>query len=167
LLLRVSGRLGINDDVERVRRLTHIWMPLGQRVAVVGGGLVGLELAEFLHARGRSVTVIEEGRDLAPEMAMPRRWRALSELRDAGVEILTKTRVESIQTTRVAVRNADGDPRSIEADSVVIATGTRPNPELAELLSKHCDDVRVIGDAERVGYLDGAIGSAARVAREL
>jgi len=166
-LLRATGLLGINRNIDWVRSLTRLWMPIGRRVVVLGGGLVGIELAEFLHARGRHVTVVEEGRDLAPEMAMPRRWRALYELRQAGVELLKETRVESIQAASVAVCDAAGELRSIEADSVVIATGTRSNPEVAKHLSKHCDDVRVIGDAERVGYLDGAMNSAARVAREI
>ena len=44
-----AGRLlGITSDVERVRMLSRRWMPLGSRVVVVGGGLVGTELAEFL-----------------------------------------------------------------------------------------------------------------------
>lgn len=41
-------------------------MPLGKRVSIIGAGLVGLELAEFLIERGREVTVLDPGNTLVP-----------------------------------------------------------------------------------------------------
>ena len=59
--LYVAGLLGITKNAHWLRRLSYLWMPVGRRVAIVGGGLVGLELAEFLAERGRDVTVVEAG----------------------------------------------------------------------------------------------------------
>ena len=73
----VGRRLGFTRSADRVRRLSRVWLPLGQRVVVVGGGLVGLELAVFLAERGRHVTVVEEGAQLGVPMALPRRWRSV------------------------------------------------------------------------------------------
>ena len=39
--------------------LSKIWMPLSKNITIIGGDLVGLELAEFLIERGRKVTVLE------------------------------------------------------------------------------------------------------------
>ncbi|MCP4716410.1 MAG: FAD-dependent oxidoreductase, partial [Deltaproteobacteria bacterium] len=56
-----GGRiLGATQNTQTVRTLSKIWMPLGNTVVIIGGGLVGIEMAEFLTDRGRNVTVVEE-----------------------------------------------------------------------------------------------------------
>lgn len=58
--LLAAGRLvGALEDPDRLRRLSRLWMPVGRRVTVIGGGLVGVELAAFLAERGRKVTLLE------------------------------------------------------------------------------------------------------------
>src|SRR5262249_60905401 len=88
------------------------YMPIGRRVVVIGGGLVGAELAEFLAERGREVSVLEEGPVIAREMAHPRRWRVLHELREAGVRLHTRARVLAIgeRGVRAAAAAHDGAP---------------------------------------------------------
>ena len=109
-----AGRslLGLSERPERARVLSKLWMPIGKRVAIAGGGLVGLELAEFLVERGRRVTVIEEGAFLAPEMAIPRRWRTLHVLRERGVELLVKTRLVAFDAGGVGVAIEGGGRRT-------------------------------------------------------
>ncbi|HUH70306.1 MAG TPA: FAD-dependent oxidoreductase [Mycobacterium sp.] len=62
-----------------VRLATRAWMPLGRRIAIIGGDLVALELAEFLASRGRLVSILEAGKDIAPEVGDKRKtdtWMA-------------------------------------------------------------------------------------------
>ncbi len=100
-----AGRaLGLTKDPERLAKLTKLYMPVGDNVVIVGGGLVGIEIAEFLVDRKRSVTVIESGPDLAPEMAHPRRWRVLTDLRDHGTEFVTDATVTRITADQVHYR---------------------------------------------------------------
>ncbi len=119
-IVGVGGLVGASDNLALIREVTKRWMPLGRRVAILGGGLVGVELAEFLHERDREVTVIEESGDLAPEMAMPRRWRILYELREHGVELLCNTRVTAIGAKGIDVVDADGETSTVPADSVIL-----------------------------------------------
>ena len=63
-LMKAGSLASVTDSSEAIQNLSRLWMPLGKRVAIVGGGLVGLELAEFLVDRGRQVTVLEEGPSL-------------------------------------------------------------------------------------------------------
>ena len=100
-------------------------------------------------------------------MAMPRRWRILYELRESGVALLRNTRPTSISRRSVEVVNADGKPGSVDADSVILAIGTQPNRELAAAVESVGVPVRTIGDAQGVGYLDGAMRDGARIAREI
>jgi len=156
--LFVGRRLRLFDDIERVRRLSTRWLPFGRRVAVVGGGLVGVELAEFLAGRGRAVTVIHEGRVPATEMAHPRRWRTLHEAREHGVEFVLDATVVGIDTEVVTVQ-VGGEERRIPADDVFVATGVAPDATLSDELREAGMDVHVIGDAADVAYIEGAIRS--------
>lgn len=167
-LLVGAGRLaGVTGDMERARELTRRWMPLGRDVVIVGGGLVGVELAEFLSERERRVTVLEEGATLAPEMALPRRWRALFEARERGVRFVTRARPLEIDAKGVWYDAGSGDRKLVAADHVILATGAREDRSLAESLRGLGVEVHLVGDCDGVGWVEGAMLSAARVAARL
>jgi len=161
--------LNIGEHPDRVRELSTRWMPLGKSVAIVGGGLVGLELAEFLVERGRHVTVIETSQAFAPQMAIPRRWRTLHILRERGAELLLGVRAVAFSDAGVEVEVEDdaGERRMIEADQILIASGVTPDSALVDSLEGVGCEVHSIGDASEIGYLEGAIASGARLGREL
>ena len=165
-MLKMGNLLGIADRIALTRELTRHWMPLGKRVTVIGGGLVGVELAEFLAERGREVTVLEESPVLATEMALPRRWRALYTLRQRGVQLLADAAAEEITGAGVMYRR-HGERQLAAADHVIVATGVVENRSLADALGGQGAEVRLIGDCQGVGYIEGAILDAARVARAI
>jgi 2,4-dienoyl-CoA reductase (NADPH2) len=164
-MVGLGNMLGISDSASLLRKLSRRWMPVGKRVVIIGGGLVGIELAEFLSDRDRTVTVLERGQKLAVEMALPRRWRALYELREGGVTMLTAVRVEEITDGAVVYLTADEERQSTPADSVIIASGAIANHELAEELAGAVSKLHVLGDCGGIGYIEGALMDAARVAR--
>jgi NADPH-dependent 2,4-dienoyl-CoA reductase/sulfur reductase-like enzyme len=135
-------------------------------VTVLGGGLVGLELAEFLAERRRSVTVLEPGNMAGLPMAAPRRWTAVRRARSHGVDIVRGATTVEITDSDVAYEV--GDVRThVPADAVVVAGEVRPTAPLADALRALGISVQVVGDAHEVGYIEGAIHSAWRVARAL
>jgi 2,4-dienoyl-CoA reductase (NADPH2) len=166
-LLGVGSWLGISDRLDRARELSRRWMPLGKRVAVLGGGLVGVEIAAFLSERGREVTLLEEAKTLAAEMALPRRWRVLHELREGGVRLLTETRVEAILDEGVLYRDRQAQRQTLPADSIILATSPKPNRGLADALAGMVAEVHLLGDCKGVGYIEGALLDAARIARAI
>jgi NADPH-dependent 2,4-dienoyl-CoA reductase/sulfur reductase-like enzyme len=141
-------------------------MPIGKRVVVVGGGLVGLELAEFLAERGRQVTVLEPGAHLGLPMAMPRRWTAVRRAVEHGVTLVRNAELVAIDRKHVTYRSPDGECR-VDAADVVLAADVHPDTSLAERLRAAGFEVHVAGDAAAVGYIEGAIHSAWRVAADL
>ncbi len=167
-LVLLCGRLlGLTADMSRVRSLSRRWMPVGRRIVVVGGGLVGVELAEFLAERRRAVTVLEEGDDLATEMAHPRRWRTLHEARRRGVVFRTGAMITAITANHVEFRLGN-ETHTVAADTVVLAGGIQPDASLGELIRETTGlDVDVIGDAATTGYIQGAIRSGNQVANAL
>ncbi len=166
-LVGAGGLLGVADHISLTRKLTRGWMPIGKRVAIIGGGLVGVELAEFLCERKREVCVLEEGDTLAVEMALPRRWRVLHGLRQHGVTLLTGVRVEEITEQGVAYSDKDGSRASAAADTVILAGGAGENRGLAEALEGIGAEVHLLGDCSGVGYIEGALLDAARIARRI
>jgi 2,4-dienoyl-CoA reductase (NADPH2) len=167
VLLGVGSLLRLSDRLALARRLSRHWMPMGKRVAILGGGLVGIELAEFLSERGRDVAVLEEGTSFAEQMAPPRRWRALHQLRERGVDLLSEVRVEAIGAEGVSFADGEGGRHTVAVDSVILAAGTREDHTLAEAIANLGPAVHSIGDCDGVGYIEGAIRDAARVARQI
>jgi 2,4-dienoyl-CoA reductase-like NADH-dependent reductase (Old Yellow Enzyme family)/ribulose 1,5-bisphosphate synthetase/thiazole synthase len=162
-MLKMGNLLGVSDRMALTRELTRHWMPLGKRVAVIGGSLVGIELAEFLSERGRDVIVLEEGSTLGTAMALPRRWRALYTLRAHGVTLLTDVHVDGITDAGV-LYTKDGAQQTAPADSVILAAGVQENRGLADSLAGVGTEVRLLGDCKGVGYIEGAIMDGAHAA---
>ncbi len=118
----------------------------GRTVLVVGGGLVGLEVADFLSARGREVILVETLAEVGEKLDLLPRAMLLKRLREQGVRIRTSTTVEEGSPENVALMTEEGGER-IRPDLVVLAVGMRPNRELADDLVSSGLAVHVIGDA--------------------
>ena len=89
LVMRIATATGLMNRLGLVRWASHLWMPLGKRVAIIGGELVGIELAEYLGERGREVSVIDEARRFGAGLTVVRRMRALEELKAQGAGLYT------------------------------------------------------------------------------
>lgn len=158
-LMKAGSLAGVTDSSDAIQNLSRLWMPLGKRVAIVGGGLVGLELAEFLVDRGRQVTVLEEGPSLGRELSIVRRWRVLDGLRQHGAELLTQATINEIGRKAISYTTQEGEARNLAVDSVVLAIGARPDDRLAKELETVKVPVISIGDGAAIGYIEGALAS--------
>ena len=137
---------------------------VGPKVAVVGGGTVGCETAEYLADHHREVTVIEMLDALAADMPKVPRTYLMHRLDQLGVVLLTETQVVAVNDLGILVEH-DGGRRLLEGFSnVVVATGSRPNDDLADTLESLVPEVHVIGDAREVSRICDATAAAAEVA---
>ncbi|HYC13753.1 MAG TPA: FAD-dependent oxidoreductase, partial [Stellaceae bacterium] len=115
------------------------------RVAIIGAGFIGLEVASVARDRGCAVAVIELAaqplaRVVAPEIG---RWYArLHEGR--GVELRTGVSVEGIEDTGSSLRLRLGDGETVEADLAVAGIGAVPNTELAAAAGLAVEDGIVV-----------------------
>jgi 2,4-dienoyl-CoA reductase (NADPH2) len=163
LMVWGAGLLGITRNTNLLRSMSKIYMPLGKRIVLIGGGLVGLELAEYLVERGRTVTVLEESPNLGAELAIVRRARVLHMLREDGVKLLKSAEIKDITTDEV-VYSVDGETASVAADNVIISTGARGDSTLLDQLTAAGLSATAIGDCSDVAYIEGAILSARSLA---
>jgi len=165
----------------------------GRRVAVVGGGWIGLEVASAARSHGCDVVVLETLdlpllRVLGPEVA-----QVFADLhREHGVDLRTGSTLSSVTHDggRAVVRLGDGS--TVEADLLVVGVGVAPNTALAEAAGLACDngvlvdeglhasaaDVFAAGDVAnayhpllgrdlRVEHWDNAIGQGRTVAHSM
>lgn len=166
-LMKAGSLIGVTDSTEAMQKLSRVWMPLGKRVTIVGGGLVGLELAEFLIARGRQVCVLERSDHLGRELAIVRRWRVLHGIRVHGGQLLTGVQVLAIEGNGVRYRTAEGEVSEVRSDSVVLASGAMPDTALGDVLRGAGFEVVSVGDCQSLGYIEGAIAGGNRAGREV
>jgi hypothetical protein len=99
-LFKAGGMLKVTDSTAAIQNLSKLWMPLGKRVVIIGAGLVGLELAEFLLDRGREVTVLDPGTHPGTELAIVRRWRVYDAVKSHG-KLLMQSNVTRIERKEV------------------------------------------------------------------
>jgi 2,4-dienoyl-CoA reductase-like NADH-dependent reductase (Old Yellow Enzyme family)/NADPH-dependent 2,4-dienoyl-CoA reductase/sulfur reductase-like enzyme len=167
IALRTGAAAGVTRDAATIREASRRWMPLGQRIVIIGGELVGLELAEFLAHRGRKVTVLEQASRTGAGLPIVRRWRVLDELKRAGVTLLTNASDFRIAESGVSYVNWRQQTRTIACDHVIIAMGAKGDLRLAEQLRAAGLEVHEAGDCRGVGYIDAAMSSAAEVAQRI
>ena len=118
----------------------------GSTVLLVGGGLVGLEAADFLSARGNKVVLVEMEEEVGAKLDPLPRTMLLKRLKEQGVEIHPKTTLTHFSEGHALAMKGEEEIR-IAADTVVLAVGFQPNRELAESLEGTGLELHVIGDA--------------------
>ncbi|AZI35370.1 putative NADH-dependent oxidoreductase [Caenibius tardaugens NBRC 16725] len=165
LAAKAGALTGLTRDPAFIREATKTWLPLGKHIVIIGGDLVGLELAEFLAERGRSVTVIDESEHFGRGLAIVRRWRVFDELRKLDVALYPHHTEIEIAASAVTARDQSGERIILKADNVIVAKGARGDLALADMLEQAGLNVHAIGDCTGVGYIEGAMRSAARTAK--
>lgn len=158
---KVGAATGATANLELIRKATHAWMPLGTRVVIIGGELVGIELAEFLHERGRKVTVIDDAPRFGKGLTLVRRMRTLVELAEHGVILCPSAGNIAIGTDAVSFTDTQGVVQSIPCDTVIVAKGATGDLSIADQIRRAGYRIHPIGDATGIGYIEGAMRGAA------
>jgi len=142
-------------------------VPSGAAVTIIGGGMVGIETADVLVARGHRVTVIEATAVVAREMARNNRFDVLARLEAAGVEILTEATVAGYADGRLALRQR-GAAREIACGAlVVLAIGPAPNRDALPAIEAAGVPYVLVGDCNQPGDFMTALADAQLVAQAL
>lgn len=148
-------------DVHRLRPA----LDAAERVVIVGGGYIGLEVAAVLRGEGRAVTVIEAEDRVLKRVTAPVVSEFFDTLhREHGVDIWLGARLAAITGDMHATGVALADGKSLAADVVLLATGARANDELAQAAGLVCKDGVVVDEFTR-GSISGiyAVGDCTRL----
>jgi 2,4-dienoyl-CoA reductase (NADPH2) len=170
---------------------------VGERVAIVGAGGIGVDVAHylsfgqsnvdestrFLYEQGlaaapdgallvvgrKRVALMRRGATIGERIGKTTRWAVLRALRSAGVETYANVTYEAIFPGGVRIRDADGNARTIAADTVVIAAGQERNDPLLPAIRQLGIAYRVVGGAKDATELNAvrAFDEGLRAAHEL
>ena len=167
LAMGAARTLGVTNSPDMVRKTSKLWMPVGDRVVIIGGELVGLELAEFLHERGRQVTIVDEPKQMGQGLAPARRSVMLDEMAHSDVALHPGASDIAIGRKAVTFISAEGNAVEAPADTVIIAKGAEANTSLYSELIAAGYEAYMVGDCAGVGYIGGAVRTAADVAAKI
>jgi len=124
----IFGVSTLQSGIEVRRVMDAGW---AERAIIVGGGYIGLEMAEAMCRRGVEVALVEMlpqvMNTLDADMAAP----VADALRGAGVDLYLGERLVAIEAKDGCVKAVVTEGRTLPADIVVVATGVRPNAGLA------------------------------------
>ncbi|MEO9497280.1 MAG: NADH:flavorubredoxin reductase NorW [Vibrio splendidus] len=183
--LSVQATITLNSLEEFEKHKAQI--DAAQRITVIGGGLIGVELAFDLQTAGKSVTIIEPASYLLGSLVPPFISLELErELRKAGVTVETDAMVSHATYLADGVRLQTTSSRLIKTDVVIAAAGLMPNTALAqqtgmavnrgiivdEAMRTNIKNVYAIGDCAEIqgrvmAYLQPAILAANVLAKQL
>ena len=138
--------------------------PVGERVAVIGGGLTGSEIAYELALQGKKPIIVEMKDDLVSQPGVClanssylREWFALHK-----VPVYLETTLEKVKDHAIVCHSRKRGQIEIECDSVISSAGYVPMPLVQK--GKH---VHLVGDCMKVGNLRTVIWRAYEVAMKI
>jgi 2,4-dienoyl-CoA reductase (NADPH2) len=169
---------------------------VGRNVVIVGGGSVGLETAIFLASKGtispeqlyfltlhqaedpkvlrdlivkgtKRVTVLEMAPRMGQDVGPSTRWVLLKNLSERGIELINGATMKRIEPGKVVYADGTGKDTELPADTVILAMGARSEAALAKKLQAEGFDVKIIGDAARIGRIGEAVEAGFNLAREV
>ena len=124
-------------------------------VVIVGGGDIGVEAGIHFADKGLKVTVLEMTDMLAKESNRPHYYEVLEDRlkSTANLKTITQATVKEILEDKVIYMNAEGKDEKIQADTVIIAAGSRSRSDEAMSFYDCAPQYRMIGDCEKVGSI--------------
>lgn len=142
---------------------------VGKRVAVLGGGNLGSEVASYLAAKGHEVCIIELGLGIANDLGPARRYLLRRELGERKIRRHVRSQVRRLFPDRVGFLHImpDGTRQPTELgplDTFVAALGSRPRESLFLALEPKVGAIYLIGDALNPSRMGDATAEGARTA---
>jgi 2,4-dienoyl-CoA reductase (NADPH2) len=148
-----------------IEQLTKWWMPIGERVVIMGGALGGCQLAEFLVKRGRKVAIVDTAKKLGEGLLTSDPTRLFKWLNQKGVTVMAEVKYEEVTDEGLVITTKDGERKTLEADTILTALPLLPTADLLKRLEGKVPEVYQIGDCRESGFIHNAIADGSRIAR--
>ena len=136
--------------------------PVGERVIIIGGGLVGSETALDLAENGHKVTLVEMQPQIMNGVAVTDFLAYSERIAKTDMRILTNTRLEAIEDDGAIVSSKQGEEK-LTADTVILALGLKANHQLYDQLIAADKEAYLVSDAVKAGKIFDAFHTGYRV----
>lgn len=145
-----------NAKVTGLKALESEKPAVGQKVAILGGGLVGSEVAIYLDMIGKDVTVVEMKDTWASDAYWMHKVAMDKYIRDSRIDIKVNTTAKEITDAGIVCNTPDGEIL-IEADTVLLAAGMKADRASADGFLNTAPRVFEVGDAIKAGRVVEAV----------
>ncbi len=140
-------------------------LPENKKVLIIGGGLIGVDIATALIARSNKVIIVKRTTDFGEDMEAIAKTLSLKMMKEKGTVFSDHTHIKRVEGRTVYAERNGKDIRFDDVDVIVVSTSMKSyNPLEKELEDKM--PIYVIGDAREVGNAQDAIRDAYETARE-
>jgi NADPH-dependent 2,4-dienoyl-CoA reductase/sulfur reductase-like enzyme len=147
----LSGVFHVNDLQSALALQRHLESAHCETAVIIGGGYIGLEMAEALTARGLRVTMLERSAGLFEAVDEDVAAPIEKELAGHGVRLVSQAPLAALLGDRGGrVRRVAWENGETEADVVVLATGVRPRVRLAEEAGIQLGETGAIAATDRM-----------------
>jgi 2,4-dienoyl-CoA reductase (NADPH2) len=146
-------------DSEALQRLTHLWMPVGRKVVIMGGTLHGCELAEFLVKRGRKVIVTHDGpaSELGNEMGRDDLANLWPWFKQKYVSLWPDAAYREITKDGLKIQQPDRRSYILKGKHIINTQDWAANTALVEELTPLVAEIQVVGSAREPGLMADAV----------
>ena len=144
---------------EHLQKLTHLWMPVGRRVVIMGGTLHGCELGEFLVKRHRKVIIAHDGPtcELGDEMGRDDLANLWPWFKQKYVSLWPDAKYAEVTGGGLKVQQPDKRTFVLAGDNVINTQDWAANTALVEEVAKVVAEVHVAGSAREPGLMAEAV----------
>ena len=141
-------------------------LPENKNVLIIGGGLIGVDIATGLIPRNNKITIVKRTTNFGEDMEIIAKNLSLKMMKEKGTVFSDHTYIKKIEGKTVYAERNGEDIQFNDIDIVVVSTGMKSyNPLEEELKGKI--PVYVIGDAQRIGNAQDAIRDGYEIAKKL
>jgi len=147
--------------------LTKFWLPIGKKVVVIGSGLHGCEVAEFLIKRGRQVAIVDTAEAFGEGMIDFRLGLFMEWLGKKGVTTINGVKSLEITEEGVIFTTKGGEKQTLQADSVIPTSPLKPNTGLLQSLEGKAPEIYAIGDCQEPRMIVDAIAAGWKIANAI
>lgn len=174
VLFLATGSSPVIPDIPGINEINYYFakdifrrnLSIGQRIVIIGGGLIGCETALYLAGKGKEVTLIEQRNSIGNDFFLPNKIHILKLLGEANVQIYVNTSINKVYKKRIEVIiNKEENVKIIKYDDLILACGSIPDSELYISLADCGIESYNIGDCITPGKVMDAVWKAYRTAR--
>ncbi|MHB1121942.1 MAG: oxidoreductase [Ramlibacter sp.] len=143
--------------------IAHGRVKPGKRLVMIGGGKIGLTLAESLTKAGHQVVIVEEDKRVAGDVIPSFKWRHSAWIEELEIRTLTSSHLAGVTAEGATVKNAKGEETFVAADMVAVSGPRLANHDLFHEFQWTVDELHGAGDAVIARGLDAAIHEGYRI----
>ena len=139
---------------------------VGNKVVIIGSGLVGIETALECKEKGKDVTLVEMLPEIGPDLNLAIKFSMLGKVMSSNITCMPGTKLSGVTEDGAVVTNENGE-QILNADTILLAAGLRAENALYDQLLMEYPEVYIVGDAVKARRFFNANREAYTVAMNL